>query len=34
MDKKEYLKEIERVIENGRFKDTWESLTVSRAGLV
>lgn len=30
MDKKEYLKEIERVIANGRFKDTWESLSQYR----
>lgn len=26
MNKQEYLKEIDRVIENGTYKDTWESL--------
>ena len=27
MDRKEYLKEIERVIEEGEFKDNWNSLS-------
>lgn len=27
MNKKDYLKEIDKVIENGRYKDTWDSLS-------